>query len=117
MAEEKTDTSEKTEKMNWVKAKPEEIEKIVVELAQKGDSPAKIGLILRDKYGIPKAKLMGKKITKILKDKKVTIKTESIQTQEKIDKLKVHTVKNKHDHTASRAITKHLWAMHRLQNN
>ena len=50
----------------WVKMKLAEMEKIVVDLAGEGKSPAQIGLVLRDKYGIPKAKLVGKGIREIL---------------------------------------------------
>jgi len=57
--------SSKVVKPSWIKMKSDEMEKIVVELAKKGESPAKIGLILRDKYGIPKVKLFGKRMVEI----------------------------------------------------
>ncbi|MBX4211901.1 hypothetical protein KW787_00390 [Candidatus Pacearchaeota archaeon] len=102
------------EKATWVKMKPAELEKIVVELTKKGESPAKIGLILRDQHGIPKAKLVGKKIGKIITSHGLSLKAEKEIVLEKIEKIKSHTSRNKHDHAASRAITKQLWALHRL---
>ncbi|OYT41520.1 MAG: 30S ribosomal protein S15 [Candidatus Aenigmarchaeota archaeon ex4484_224] len=53
----------------WVKYKKEEVEKLVIQLAKEGYSSAMIGLILRDKYGIPDVKLItGKKISQIMKE-------------------------------------------------
>ena len=50
------------EKTDWIKMKPEEITKKIVELGKQGIQPEKIGLILRDEYGIPKVKMFGKKL-------------------------------------------------------
>ena len=105
----------KTEKPSWVKMKPAELEKIVVELAKEGKSPAQIGLVLRDKHGVPKAKLFGKKIKKILEENKVGYKSDQNIIEDHIEPLKVHISKNKHDHPASRALTKKLWAVHNLK--
>jgi len=105
------------EKTSLTKLKPEEIESTIVELAKEGNTPAKIGLILRDKYGIPKAKLLGKKISTIVKQNGITPKDDITLINEKIEKLKKHSKVHKHDHTASRAITKHLWAIHGLQKH
>ena len=54
---------------SWVTAKPEDVERLVVELAKKGYSPSMIGLVLRDQYGIPDVKaITGKKVVQILKE-------------------------------------------------
>ncbi len=102
------------DKKSWVKTKPEELEKIIVDLAKEGNSPAKIGLILRDKHGIPKTKLLGKKITQILKDKKVDYITEKQILENKIESLKSHLGKNKHDASAKKSLNKRLWAFNKL---
>jgi small subunit ribosomal protein S15 len=53
----------------WLKIKKEEVEKLVVELAKKRYSSAKIGTILRDNYGIPDVKIItGKSISQIMKE-------------------------------------------------
>ena len=53
----------------WCKYKPEEVEAIVIKLAREGHNPSKIGIILRDQYGIPLVKpITGKSITQILKE-------------------------------------------------
>lgn len=49
--------------------KPEEIEKLIIKLAEEGKPPALIGLILRDSYGVPDIKAaLGKKLTKFLEE-------------------------------------------------
>ncbi|RLF46793.1 MAG: 30S ribosomal protein S15 [Thermoplasmata archaeon] len=49
--------------------KAEEIEQLIVKLAEEGKPPAMIGLILRDSYGVPDVKAaLGKKLTKVLEE-------------------------------------------------
>lgn len=62
-------------KQNWVRYSGKEVEKLVVKLAKAGEVPSKIGLILRDSYGIPDVKTLTKKsITKILIENKIAPK-------------------------------------------
>ena len=57
---------------SWVGYKSKEVEMLVIKLAKQGLDSSKIGLILRDSYGIPDVeKLTKKKITKILKEKEL----------------------------------------------
>jgi len=105
---------EETKKTDGVKMKPAELEKIVAELYKQGETIAKIGLILRDKYGIPKAKLLGKKIKEILEGAKVQIRSEAEIIQKKLDSLKKHIEKNKHDQPAKKKLVKELWALKRV---
>jgi small subunit ribosomal protein S15 len=90
------------EKADWTKIKPADIEKIIVELARQGNAPEKIGLILRDQHGVPKAKLLGIKIGKVLEKNKLAIDSEKKNISTKIENLKKHSAKNKHDYTAMR---------------
>jgi small subunit ribosomal protein S15 len=58
-----------TNKPDWVEYSTEEIEELILKLTKEGNSPSKIGIILRDQHGIPDVKVVtGKKITKILED-------------------------------------------------
>jgi small subunit ribosomal protein S15 len=41
----------------WVQQSPEEIKNMVVKLAGEGMTMAKLGLVLRDQYGVPNVKL------------------------------------------------------------
>lgn len=46
-----------------------EVELLVVKLRKEGFEPARIGLVLRDSYGIPSVKVItGKKIVQVLKE-------------------------------------------------
>ncbi len=102
-------------KASWINLDYKEIEKIIIDLAKQGNTASQIGIILRDKYGIPKIKMLGKKLAKILKEAKVTHKNEKDNTNQKIEKLKTHFSKHKHDYTASRSLTKKLWALHAIE--
>lgn len=54
----------------WVKYSPMEVEDMIISLVKKGFPPSMIGIILRDQYGIPLAKMVTKKkITQILREK------------------------------------------------
>ena len=106
---------EKSGKPSWMKMSQNELEKIVVELAGEGKTPAEIGLVLRDKHGVPKARLLGKKITEILKEKKIKYKKDKEIFEDKIQNLKKHIEKNKHDYPASRSLTKSLWRINKIE--
>ena len=97
------------EKNSWIKTKPAELESLIIDLAKKGNPPAKIGLILRDKHGIPKSKLLGIKITKVLKKADVQFTTEKQIIEKKIATLKEHIKRSKKDKTASKSLEKKLW--------
>ena len=52
----------------WIAYSNEEIEEFIVKFKREGNSASKIGVILRDQYGIPSVKeVTGEKITQILK--------------------------------------------------
>ncbi len=97
-------------------AKPDltEIEKTIIDLANKGETPAKIGLTLRDMHGIPKIKILGKKITQMLKQLNAPVIKEKQIMDKKIETLREHIKKNKKDHPAKRSLTKKLWAVQKL---
>ncbi|MCQ2086174.1 MAG: 30S ribosomal protein S15 [archaeon] len=61
-----------TDNPTWVTASSDEVESTIVKLAKDGMGSAKIGLTLRDQYGIPNVKLLtGKTITETMKEKDV----------------------------------------------
>lgn len=54
---------------SWCRYTSEEVEALVVKLAREGNPQSKIGVILRDQYGIPLVKtIVGKGIVEILKE-------------------------------------------------
>ncbi|MDD1658254.1 MAG: 30S ribosomal protein S15 [Methanomicrobiales archaeon] len=53
----------------WSNSDVREIEKVIREFRKQGRSASEIGLVLRDKYGVPDVKLvMGKRLGTILKE-------------------------------------------------
>lgn len=103
-------------KPEWVKMKPSEVEAVIVELAKKGETPEKIGLILRDKHGIPKVKLVGKRIMQIIKAANIKTETQKSRIDSKIKVLEAHIAKNKHDYSAGRSLGKSVWTANRLKD-
>ncbi|MBN1195736.1 MAG: 30S ribosomal protein S15 [Methanomicrobiaceae archaeon] len=63
----------RTEAPEWSNTDTHEIEKVVVDLQKAGKSTSEIGLVLRDKHGVPSVKLVtGKRIGEILDEKGLT---------------------------------------------
>ena len=86
------------EKSDWSKIKPAEVEKLIVELGKQNTPPEKIGLILRDQHGIPKAKLFNLKINKVLAKHNLAVNSEKNNIEAKIVRLEKHFAKHKHDY-------------------
>jgi len=94
-------------KAPWVRYKAKEIEELVVKLSKQDLKPSRIGLILRDSYGIPDVKLLTKKkITAILEKNKVVYDIPedlSSLIKRQIEILK-HLENNHKDQTARRGL-------------
>ncbi|HVY01224.1 MAG TPA: hypothetical protein VHA12_00475 [Candidatus Nanoarchaeia archaeon] len=106
--------AETTAKPEWMKMSAKEVEKLIVDLAKQGNTPEKIGLILRDKHGIPKAKLVGKKISQVLKEAGITYDTLKNVQEKRISALDNHIKAHKHDTSAKRSLAKRMWVVHKL---
>ena len=97
-------TKETQEKPLWLKRSKEEVESLVVKLAQQGISSEKIGLVLRDTYGIPSTKIIAGKITHILtKNNLKQEHADMANLKTNAEKLKLHMAKNKQDKVAKRS--------------
>lgn len=91
----------------WVSYSPKEIDEIVLKLNRQGYQSAKIGLTLRDQYGIPSTRVSAsKKVTKILKENKVypNLPEEILNLLKKAVTLRMHLQKNKKDYTSYRGL-------------
>jgi len=91
---------EKKQKEEIAKKSNEEIIKLIKELAEK-NTTEKIGQILKDKYGVPKAKLAVGKISKIIKVKEPS---DIMALVKKANELRRHLEKNKQDKVAKRGL-------------
>ena len=100
----KTKKQIKIEKPAWLKYSEDEVKAIILKLADKGMTSEKIGLVLRDQYGIPKAKIYNLKISKILKEKDKFQEPAIGNLKTKLEKVITHYKKNKQDKKAERSL-------------
>jgi small subunit ribosomal protein S15 len=91
----------------WVEVSQDEIFEMVVKLGKKGLSPSRIGVVLRDQYGVPSVKLMtGRRISNILAEKgiKAELPEDMVNLIKKAVELDKHLSENPKDMTAKRGI-------------
>lgn len=100
-----TTKSVEIEKPVWLKFTDKDVEAIILKLAKQGLTSEKIGLELRDSYGIPKAKLSGKKIGQILKENKMYKDATLEALEKKHNIIKKHIEKNEQDKKAKRTLS------------
>jgi small subunit ribosomal protein S15 len=93
------------EKPTWLKFSDKDVEAIIVKLAKQGLTSEKIGLVLRDTYGIPKTRLYVKKIGKILKENNLYKDANLFNLEKKQQRITAHLKKNKKDEKSKRALS------------
>jgi small subunit ribosomal protein S15 len=84
----------------WARYTPEEVESLVIKLAREGNGPSRIGVILRDQYGIPLIKpITGKSILEIMRQGELapSIPEDLEVLLKKASRLVVHLEKSKKD--------------------
>lgn len=92
---------------SWMNYKEKEVELLVVKLAKEGNQTSKIGLVLRDTYGIPDVKAVtGSSISDILEKKKLLPKLPENLTDllKRIIELQKHLELNKKDMVGKRGL-------------
>jgi len=101
----------------WFKYAPEEVEALIAKLAREGNSPSTIGVILRDKHGVPLVKpVAGKSITELVRASGQALKVpEDLDyLSHRADALRKHLEKNKKDYKNKRALATVESKIHRL---
>ena len=96
-----------SENPSWVPLSATEIEDLVAKLANDGLVSAKIGLVLRDQYGVPNVKLAtGKTVTQIMKEKDVapSLPEDLSNLMRRAIDLNVHLRDNKGDVSNKRGL-------------
>ncbi len=94
-----------SEKPSWTNYSASEVEKLVLKYRKEGKSMSEIGMVLRDKYGIPNVKTITKKsILEILEENKLQreIPEDLLNLIKKLVSIQAHMEKNKKDMTAKR---------------
>lgn len=91
----------------WVEYSSREIEELVAKLAKKGENPSRIGVILRDQYGIPNTKLTAQKgVRQILEEKGMKKDTpeDLMDLMKKAVELDKHRTANRQDMVSKRGM-------------
>ena len=93
--------------VSWVKYKPKELEDIIENLAKKGLSASRIGIVLRDQYGIPSVRQVTKeKITRIMEKKgvKPELPETLLSLMKRAVSLRNHLEEKKKDYISQRGL-------------
>lgn len=89
----------------WLDLKPKEIEEIIVKLANAGQTPAQIGVALRDQHGVPDVQqATGKRVSQVLAENNLLpdVPRDLLNLISKSVDLMKHMEENKKDATAKR---------------
>lgn len=93
--------------VSWVKYKPKELEDIIENLAKKGLSSSRIGIILRDQYGIPSVRQVTKeKITRMMEKKgvKPELPETLLSLMKRAVSIRNHLEKKRKDYISQRGL-------------
>ena len=96
---------EKLEKPAWLKMKEPELKKTIAELSER-HSPSKVGMILRDQYGVPTTRIYGKKLKAYLKELGIEKNEDLENAEKKVEKIKEHLKNNVTDRKAKHKLQK-----------
>ncbi|HLB71895.1 MAG: 30S ribosomal protein S15 [Candidatus Methanoperedens sp.] len=103
---------------SWSNTNKEEIEKALVQLANQGKSSSEIGMILRDRYGVPDTSMVtGKKILAMMKEKNVSpsVPEDLRNIIVKVLELKKHLDRNPKDVHNKRSLNNMVSKIRRLE--
>ena len=92
---------------SWTRLGAKEAEMLIAKLGKEGNSASYIGLMLRDKYGVPDVQaLCGKSVTEVLKDKKQLpdLPEDVTSLMKRAAAINKHLEANRHDMTAHRGL-------------
>lgn len=108
----------RTEPPAWSNTNMDEIENTILQLANQGKTSSEIGMILRDRYGVPDVTLVtGKRIITIMKEKNAAPKVpEDISNLiVKVLELKKHIDRNPKDVLNKRSLNNMVSKIRRLE--
>jgi len=90
----------------WLKYTEDEVKEIILKLVEKDSSVTaeKIGIILRDQYGIPKTTVYGFKISQVLKKAGKYTSPDKKNLSIKVQKLDKHLKTHIHDERTNRSL-------------
>jgi small subunit ribosomal protein S15 len=95
------------DKPTWVRHTSKEVELLISKLAKEEHKSSRIGLILRDSYGIPSVKdVLGKGVSKVLRENNLAgeLPEDMLNLIKKLVMINKHLKENKQDKTAKRGM-------------
>ncbi len=101
----------------WCKYTPEEVEGLVLKLSREGNSPSTIGMLMRDRYGVPLVKsITGKNVQELLRagQQAGALPEDLSALLKKADDLRRHLEKNRKDYVNKRSLAMIESKIHRL---
>jgi small subunit ribosomal protein S15 len=101
----------------WCKYTPEEVEALVLKLSREGNSPSTIGMLMRDRYGVPLVKsLTGKSVHELLQtaNQAGALPEDLSALLKKANDLRRHLEKNRKDYVNKRSLAMIESKIHRL---
>jgi len=101
----------------WCKYTAEEVEALVLKLSREGNVPSTIGVILRDRHGVPLVKsITGKTIHEVLKgaQQEPTVPEDLNALVKRAEDLRRHLEKNHKDYVNKRCLAMVESKIHRL---
>lgn len=100
-----------------MKYTPEEVESLVLRLSREGNSASTIGVLMRDRFGVPLVKsITGKNVQEILRgNQQAAVLPEDLGALvKKAEDLRRHLEKNRKDHVNKRSLAMIESKIHRL---
>jgi ribosomal protein S15P/S13E len=90
----------------WLKYTEEEVKEIILKIVEKSPelTAEKIGLVLRDNYGIPSTRIYGFKISEVLKQAGKYKSPDMENLKKKVQNIEKHVSKNKQDKRTGRSL-------------
>ena len=82
-------------KLDWLGYDKDEGKNLVKKLEKEGKTSSEIGMILRDQYGIPDARSLGLRVSKVMQKKEIT--EDMYNLMKKVVNLHRHLQENKGD--------------------
>ncbi|MEM4246215.1 MAG: 30S ribosomal protein S15 [Candidatus Bathyarchaeia archaeon] len=92
---------------SWGKYTPEEVEALIMKFAKEGMTASRIGLILRDQYGVPlTSTILGRKLGRVIESAgyRPGMPEDLDSLLRKADRVKRHLEKNKADSRNKRSL-------------
>lgn len=101
-----TTSKKQMKKPVWLKYTAQEVKEIILKILDKSPelTAEKIGLVLRDNYGIPSTRIYGFKISQVLKEANKYQSPDLKNLTKKMENTTKHLSKHKHDAHTGRSL-------------